>query len=353
VACLGSGGLRNHATLNATSTHDSKRSEDARARLYVLSEVAGEWNRLVARWHRRHAPAIARAGGPDGHDELVAYQTMAAMWPAARARASSEERRRMQDYAVKAAREAKRRTDWADPDARYERALRSFVRRLSLGSDGPFDAEMAGLVRRIGPAAATNSLALSVLKSTCPGVPDLYEGTELWDLSLTDPDNRRPVDFGLRRRLLGRLPADDAPAQERATVARDLLSEWPDGRIKLHVLRTLLVLRRERPALFDAGSFELLTVKGEGRECVVGLARRSGTQWLMAFVPRLTFDRAGAGRFPTGRRVWGDIAARLPAGAPRRYTDVLTGAVAESPGGSLEMAHVFGILPVAVLLGGA
>jgi (1->4)-alpha-D-glucan 1-alpha-D-glucosylmutase len=352
AARLGARSRRHPSTLNATSTHDSKRSEDARARLYVLSEMAGEWNRLVASWHGRHAPGIARAGGPDGHDELVAYQAMVALWPADRARPSPDERRRLQDYVVKAAREAKRRTGWADPDPRYERALRAFVRRLCLGHDGPFDTEMATVLRRIGPAAATNSLALSVLKSVCPGVPDLYQGTELWDLSLTDPDNRRPVDFARRRQLLGRLPAADGPAPERAAAALDLLAAWPDGRIKLHVLRTLLRLRRERPALFDAGSFQLLTMGGDGRESVVGLVRRSGRQWLTAFVPRLSLGRTGAERFPTGRRVWGDTVALLPTGAPEQFTDVFTGAVVERLDDGLEVARALGLLPVAVLLGG-
>jgi malto-oligosyltrehalose synthase len=344
-------GRRYPSSLNTTSTHDSKRSEDVRARLYALSEVAEEWNRLVARWQRRHAPAHAQAGGPDGHDELVAYQMVAAMWPAGRARPSTALCRRMQDYVVKAAREAKRHTDWADPDAPYERALRLFIHRLSRSPDLSFDAEMAALVRRIGPAAATNSLALSVLKSVCPGVPDLYQGTELWDFSLTDPDNRRPVDFQRHRRLLVSLPGDDAPPAERAAAAATLLAAWEDGRIKLYVLHALLTLRRSQPRLFDRGSFDLLPTKGPGREHVVGVVRRSGRQWLMAFVPRLTFDQAGAGGFPVGPRVWGSTTAQLPAGAPTRFTDVLTGTVTHSTRGALQIGGVLATLPVSVLRG--
>jgi (1->4)-alpha-D-glucan 1-alpha-D-glucosylmutase len=348
-ARIGARGRRYPSSLNTTSTHDSKRSEDVRARLYALSEVAEEWDRLVARWHRRHAPAIARSGGPDSHDELVAYQTVAAMWPAGRVRPSAAVCRRMQDYVVKAAREAKRHTDWADPDAPYERALRSFIHRLSRSPDLPFEAEMAALVRRIGPAAATNSLALSVLKSVCPGVPDLYQGTELWDFSLTDPDNRRPVDFERHRRLLASLPEDDAPPAERAAAAATMLATWEDGRIKLHVLHTLLTLRRRQPRLFDRGSFALLPMKGPGREHVVGVVRRSGRQWLMAFVPRLAIDQAGAGRFPVGARLWGSTTAQLPAGAPTRFTDVLTGSVTEARRGALQIGGILGTLPVSVL----
>jgi (1->4)-alpha-D-glucan 1-alpha-D-glucosylmutase len=344
--------IRGHrSSLNTTSTHDSKRSEDVRARLYALSELAGEWNGLVTRWHRRHAAALRQAGGPDGHDELVAYQTVAAMWPTAQARPSAEACRRMQDYVVKAAREEKHHTSWTDPDQHYERALRAFIRRLSRSPGTPFDREMARVVGRIAPAAATTSLALAVLKSVCPGVPDLYQGTELWDFSLTDPDNRRPIDFGRHRRLLETQPDDDAPATERRAHAAALLATWPDGRIKLHVLHTLLTLRRAQPHLFEHGSYDLLAAKGDGGEHVVGVVRRSGSQWLMAFVPRLTLEQAGPSRFPVGRRVWGTTAAELPAQAPARYTDVLTGSVVRAARGRLDLGDVLATLPVAVLLG--
>ena len=215
-ARTGGRGRRYRSSLNATSTHDSKRSEDVRARLYTLSEVSELWNGLVERWHRRHARAIAAAGGPDGHDELVAYQTLASMWPVGHAAMSPAECRRVQDYMVKAAREAKRHSLWTDPDERYERALRTFIHRLSRAPDDRFGSEMERFVGRIGPAAATNSLALCVLKAICPGVPDLYQGSELWEFSLTDPDNRRPVDFGLRRELLGR-PAARRRAPRRTS----------------------------------------------------------------------------------------------------------------------------------------
>jgi malto-oligosyltrehalose synthase len=341
---------RHSSSLNATSTHDTKRSEDVRARLFTLSEVPGEWIRLTGRWHRRHAPAIAGAGGPDGHDELVAYQTLAAMWPAGRSRLSPAERHRVEEYVVKAAREAKRRTSWTDPSERYERSLRSFIGLLARPA-GPFGAEMERFVRRIGPAAATNSLALAVLKSVCPGVPDVYQGTELWDFSLTDPDNRRPVDFAMRRALLADLAPDVAPPNECAAVAAALLKSWPDGRIKLHVLRALLHLRRAEPRLFDRGSYHLVETSGALGEHALGLARRHGRRWVVAFVPRLTLGRVGAGRFPTGPAVWGRTRARLPVHAPRGFTDVLTGVTIEARGGALDVGRVFGTLPVAVLFG--
>jgi (1->4)-alpha-D-glucan 1-alpha-D-glucosylmutase len=345
-------GRRHPSSLNATSTHDSKRSEDARARLFTLSEVPSEWNRLTARWHRRHAPIIAAVGGPDVHDELVTYQTMAAMWPHGHSHLSPHERRRIEEYMVKAAREAKRHTTWTDPNGQYERSLRSFIRRLTRPGS-TFGSEMERLVRRIGPAAASNSLAFTVLKAICPGVPDVYQGTELWDFSLTDPDNRRPVDFAARRALMAGLPAPDALSSgaEAAPAVAALLRSWPDGRIKMHVLRALLHLRRcERP-LFERGSYQLLEASGAMGEHVMGMVRRNGRRWVVALVPRLTLARAGAGRFPTAAGVWGTTEVHLPARAPRRLTDVLTGLTIESHGGALNVGHVLETLPVAVLSG--
>jgi (1->4)-alpha-D-glucan 1-alpha-D-glucosylmutase len=257
---------------------------------------------------------------------------------------------------VKAAREAKRRTGWTDPSEQYERSLRAFIRLVTRPS-GPFGSEMERLVRRIGPAAATNSLALAVLKSVCPGVPDIYQGTELWDFSLTDPDNRRPVDFAARRALLADLrpgiaaPDESSSADEGGTAAAALLKSWPDGRIKLHVLRALLHLRRAEPTVFDRGSYHLVETSGALGEHAMGIVRRHGRRWVVALVPRLTLGRAGPGRFPTGPGVWGSTRARLPVHAPRRLTDVLTGVTIEARGGALDVGRVFGTLPVAVLYG--
>jgi malto-oligosyltrehalose synthase len=349
AAAIGARGRRHPSSLNATSTHDSKRSEDVRARLFALSEVPDEWNRLTKRWHRRHGQVVARAGGPDGHDELVVYQTVFALWPVGGSHLPPGECSRVQDYMVKAAREGKRRTSWVDPNEHYERSLRSFVHRLVRSDDNPFGSEMERLVARIGPAAVTNSLALSVLKAVCPGVPDIYQGTELWDLSLTDPDNRRPVDFASRRALLARLPGCDAPPDERTAGADELLSAWNDGRIKLYVLRALLHLRRAEPALFDRGSYQLLETRGPMRDHLMAIARQSGRTWVVALVPRLTLSRVGPARFPVGSRVWGGTTVRLPSPAPRSFTDVLTGGRHDVPNGVLQAGRVLGTLPVAVL----
>jgi (1->4)-alpha-D-glucan 1-alpha-D-glucosylmutase len=335
--------LRRPSSLNATSTHDSKRSEDARARLFTLSEVPEEWGRLVRRWQTRYGDTPA----PDAHDQLVCFQTLAALWPYGRVSMPLRDRARVRDYMIKAAREAKRRTSWLEPDGGYERVLVGFVARLA--RDDRFGGEMERFVARIGPAAATNSLATLVLKVTVPGVPDLYQGTELWDPTLTDPDNRRAVDFRQRERLLAGLPSASARPAEHAAVAKRLLGSWPDGRLKLMVTRALLHLRRAQPLLFHQGTYRVLDVTGPLADHVVAIARRRGRHQVIAVVPRLMVDTVGTGRFPTGTRAWATTTIRLPSPVPDTLTDVVTGTPAVVRRGGIRLAECLSVLPVAVL----
>ncbi len=332
------------ASLNATSTHDSKRSEDARARLYAICEVPDEWSGLVERWRRGYGKADA---GPDAFDELVAYTSLLALWPTGSTTLPARHRRRVQDYVVKAAREAGRRTSWVDPEPRYERALRAFIAQVSRAPQ--FGAEMGRLVGRIDPAAATISLSMLVLKAVAPGVPDFYQGTELWDFSLTDPDNRRPVDFAMRQALLSRLPTPGATPGELARVARALLSDYGNGRLKFFVTRALLHLRRDHAELFDGGTYRVLEATGPLAERVMAVARQRGRHWVIALVPRRTMQAAGPRRFPTGRRTWASTAVRLPPRAPDEWRDVFTGTRVAAPGGRLSLAECLSLLPVSVL----
>jgi (1->4)-alpha-D-glucan 1-alpha-D-glucosylmutase len=330
------------ATLNATSTHDSKRNEDARCRLAVLSEAHDEWEALVRRWHRRAAGPAA----PDALAQLVAYQALLALWPPGRDSLAPTDQRRVRDYALKAAREARRSTTWTDPDERYERVLTAYISRVA--RQPAFRTEMGRFVRAIGPAAATNALALVVLKATAPGVPDFFGGTELFEPTLTDPDNRRPVDFAARRHALAALPPTPARTGQAAQVAR-LLAGWENSHVKLYVTRELLHLRRELPDLFSAGSYIPLAVRGPRSASIVALARRRGRQWVVAVVPRLTLAHAGPGRFPLGRRTWPRETVTLPGAAPTSFTDIFTGASIEAPTGKINVAVALQTLPVAVL----
>jgi (1->4)-alpha-D-glucan 1-alpha-D-glucosylmutase len=338
---------RPFSSLNTTSTHDSKRSEDARARLFALSEVPEEWTGLVTKWQRRYRQR-ARTG-PDGHDELVAYQSLACLWPLGESKISRALCRRVQDYVVKAAREAKRHTSWTDPCASYERSLISFV--STLARDDRFNSEMTHFMGRIGPAAATNSLALTVLKCVAPGVPDFYQGTELWDFSLTDPDNRRRVNFAQRRAMLAKLPSPASVASERRSAIKTMMKQWHDGAVKLFVASTLSHLRRENAAFFDSASFEPLRTTGPLGNHVVAFARQFESRWVVALVPRQMLQDAGPGHFALGSKVWGEkTSIHFPGEAPKTFTNALTGATVTIVRGRLDVASCLSELPLAVLV---
>ncbi len=337
-------GRRAGGGLNATSTHDSKRNEDARCRLAVLSEASDDWTRLVDRWHRRFG---SLSPAPRPHDELVVYQTLVSLWPARRTGLATRDLRRVQDYTLKAAREAKRYTSWTEPDFRYERDLRSFIARVCGGER--FRTEMSRFVRAIAPAAASNSLALIVLKACTPGVPDFFQGTELFEATLTDPDNRRPVDFSAREALLESLPELGTPESDLVPRVRRMLADWETGQIKLHVIRALLHLRRDLTGVFADGSYTPLEASGPKAAHVVAWCRRQGRDRVIAVIPRLALECAGRSRFPTGTRVWGTTACLLPERAPRSYVDVLTGRTVAATRGRLDIANTLGVLPVAVL----
>jgi (1->4)-alpha-D-glucan 1-alpha-D-glucosylmutase len=338
---MGSSHRQAPGSLLATTTHDTKRSEDVRARLAVLSELPRAWSDRVGRWRRWHRslPSV-----PDPHDEHFLYQTIVGAWPL-----DPDDRpgfsRRVQDYMVKAMREAKVRTSWLDPDEDYERQVRSFVRTILAPSNRRFRADVAALLDEVGPAAAVNSLALTVLKSTVPGVPDVYQGTELWSHSLVDPDNRRPVDFERRARLARALDG----ATERQALATELLASWPDGRLKLLVTQALLRFRRSRPGLFDGGSYVALDVRGPRRGHVVAFARRRGPEWTVVAVPRLPLTVAGAGRMPVGSALWAGTSVVVPEACPGQLVDVVTGRSCSSRRRRLGLDHAFATLPLAVL----
>jgi (1->4)-alpha-D-glucan 1-alpha-D-glucosylmutase len=256
----------------------------------------------------------------------------------------------VQEYIVKAAREAKRHTCWTDPDATYERALRSHV--STLVRDQQFCDEMSHFVERIAPAAATNSLAMMVLKCVAPGVPDFYQGTELWDYSLTDPDNRRPVDFARRRSALDRLPAVDTTPSKRRNASRQLLSRWSAEPHKHNVTRETLSLRKQHGDLFALGAYEDLDITGPRAAHALAIARHRGEEWALAVVARQSITVAGPAHFPIGERAWGSRSSvQLPPSAPTQYRDIFTGTTLTSTRGRLNVADCLEELPIAVLVG--
>jgi (1->4)-alpha-D-glucan 1-alpha-D-glucosylmutase len=280
--------------MTTTATHDTKRGEDARARLAALAELPGEWASAVARWKVFNAPHIVANGAmrcPSTTFEYMLYQTLLGAWPLDRLDDTFVER--IQSYAVKAAREGKQETSWLNPNAAYEAGVSQFVAKiLDRSISVEFIDSMDHLARRLALLGALNSLSQVTLKATMPGVPDFYQGTEFWDLSLVDPDNRRPVDFAERATALKAVEPPDW---------RALANHWPDGRIKLAWTRHLLKLRGEWPELFAKGDYEPLDVSGPHRDHVVAFARRHGHRAVITVVARWFVPLSNGGRaWPSG-----------------------------------------------------
>jgi (1->4)-alpha-D-glucan 1-alpha-D-glucosylmutase len=347
--------------MNATSTHDTKRSEDVRARIHVISEVPDVWARRVTGWARAHEEHRAFDSSllvPERNDEYLFYQTLVGVWPlqSPDAEGWAELVERVQGYMEKATREAKVHTSWINPNDAYDQGLRSFVARvLDPAENGAFLDDFAEFHREmIEVPGMLNALAQTVLKLTLPGIPDIYQGQELWDFSLVDPDNRRAVDYDLRRGMLeeihGRLREID-----RAEVAADLLREWRDGRIKLYVTHAALALRGTRTGLFSDGRYVPLSAEGEhaGRMVAFGRVQDEDEDAAVVAVPRLMAGMArDGGGVPLGA-AWGDtrvaVGGAIPAGS---YRDVLTGAAVDVANGgatALQASELFQTLPVAIL----
>jgi (1->4)-alpha-D-glucan 1-alpha-D-glucosylmutase len=270
----------------ATSTHDTKRSEDVRARIAALTEFPKEWAAISRRWRQLNRKMHQEVDGelaPDANEEYLLYQTLIGTWPLAPL--SPEQRpdyvARLQSYMVKAGHEAKVNTSWVEPNEAWDKAVSSFVERiLDPSADNRFLASFEPFAHRIAEFGAINSLAQLILKLTVPGVPDIYQGQELWDFSLVDPDNRRPVDYESRSAVLREV--------NDATSCADLMQNWRDGRIKFFITRKLLQLRRKNPAFFLAASYEPLKVEGEWADHVIAFRRDHDQTSLLVMVPRLT-----------------------------------------------------------------
>jgi (1->4)-alpha-D-glucan 1-alpha-D-glucosylmutase len=336
------------------STHDTKRSADVRARLDVLSEIPAEWAQRLRHWRRLNVPyktTIAGRRVPEPGTVHHLLQAMVGIWPLEPLAVGDLEllRERLAGYMEKAVREAKLRTSWTDPDEEYESALRADIAALLDPVRSPrFLDELERFVRRLARPGFWNALARTVLHLASPGVPDLYQGDELWNLTLVDPDNRRPVDFGRRAWLLDdveRGTGGDQAAREQ--YLRALVADPDDGRLKLHVIRSALAARRKHAAAFRSRRYLPLEASGRAGFRVVGFGRGEADERLIAVVPRRLGRHEGS---PTEPSLWEDTLLPLPADWPRRWSCGLSGrSLAARPDG-LPVAELFAVLPVALLL---
>lgn len=341
-------------SLNATSTHDTKRGEDVRARLNVLSELPHEWGQSLMRWSRMNRRRKSKIEGrwvPDRNEEYLFYQTLVGAWPLASMGEEDEEvfRKRIKEYMLKAVREAKVNTSWINPNTPYEEALMKFVEgALSPSPANLFLKDLTPFREKIAYCGMFNSLSQTLLKIGSPGVPDFYQGTELLEFTLVDPDNRRPVDFTMRKNKLDELKNKEATPD----LARRLLQDWKDGSIKLYVTYRSLIYRRSNRELFEKSTYLPLPVQGQWMDRICAFARPGGEKTLLVVVPRLLAPLVNEDHAPLGLQVWGNTEIVIPEEV-RPHLGVLhnifTGETLKAEEGRLSLGDVFASFPVALL----
>lgn len=337
-------------SMNASSTHDTKRSEDVRARLNVLSEIPDEWDAEVTAWktlNRNHKRATGDRLTPDANDEYFLYQTLVGVFPF---EPFDHETfvHRIKTYVIKAVREAKVHTAWLRPDTEYEEGFVQFVDvLLDPSKDNEFFQRLKTFQSKIAFYGMVNSLSQLLLKMTAPGVPDIYQGTEMWDLSLVDPDNRRPVDYEHRLHEMQEL--DKWAEGDRPALLENLISYPEDGRIKLFLTARALTARSQYTSLFQDSDYSPVRVTGDYGNHLVAFMRRAGTQYALVVVPRFPTQLVEPGTFPLGKAVWQNTTLELPGGMSMNWVDVFTGK-SHSGNATLSVGQLLAQFPVALLI---
>ena len=338
-------------SFNTTSTHDTKRGEDVRSRINVLSEMPDEWLREIRTWIRTNGGKKKRVHGlavPDRNDEYFLYQTLLGAFPFSDAE-YPEFVERIKEYLVKAVREAKVHTAWLKPDTEYEDAYVSFAEKILARSEtNAFLKELIPFTKRVAHFGMLNSLSQTLIKIASPGIPDFYQGTELWDLSLVDPDNRRPVDFEERRAMLASIR--EKQDVDIGGLLQDLFSTKEDGKIKLFLIYRALKARRRHREIFREGAYLPLESTGRFRSHVIAFARKYQQQWAVVIAPRFLSRLVQEGELPLGREVWQDTEVIVPDGSPEEWQNPLTSEVLTARN-SLPVGDVLLRFPVALLMG--
>ncbi len=349
-------------TMLASGTHDTKRGEDVRARLNVLSEIPEQWQQAIGRWQAMNAAARVELDGepvPDANEEYLVYQTLVGTWPAGGlAVGGAEYVERIVRYLDKALREAKLHTSWLNPYEEYDEGVANFIRTILADAESPFVQDLDQFVRSIVGPGFCNSLSQLLVKCCAPGVVDFYQGTEFWDFNLVDPDNRRPVDFAARAAALEELKQKFA--ENRGQLVSELAAAWPDARIKMFTIWQVLQYRRSHQSVLE-GKYLPVFAEGPRSAQLCAFARVAEPQWALCLAPRLlaaawqNFAGQGPDENPWADG-WVETVLILPEEAPRQWRDVLSGRTVSttrlaSGAAALDLSDVFRYFPVSLLAG--
>ncbi|CAD5940047.1 Maltooligosyl trehalose synthase [Planktothrix tepida] len=336
-------------TMNTTSTHDTKRSEDLRARLNVISEIPDEWEAQVRTWIALNRDKKIETEGriiPDGNDEYFLYQNLIGSYPFYETE-YPEFVERVKQFAIKAVREAKVHTAWLRPDSVYEEGFFTFVDKiLNPSEDNQFLQEFRNFQQKIAFYGMFNSLSQTLIKITSPGLPDFYQGTELWDLSLVDPDNRRPVNYQKRMQFLEEIKRRSQ--EDTLSLIEELKASPEDGRMKLFLIYQGLIVRKQYLEVYQQGTYIPLEITGDYAEHILAFARTYGQQIIITVVPQFLTNLVEPQQFPLGENIWKDTAIEIPEDWETDWKNTLTNQLIKG-GHSLKIGDILTVFPVALL----
>jgi (1->4)-alpha-D-glucan 1-alpha-D-glucosylmutase len=342
--------------LNSTATHDTKRGEDVRARINVLSEIPDEWSAHLTQWMKlnsKNRKVVRGQTVPDANEEIFVYQTLIGAWPLDPKEIPALGKR-LEEYLLKANREAKVHTRWTRPNLDHEKALQRFARAIvKKGKRNLFLKDFLAFHKKISYFGMINGLGQALIKITSPGVPEIYQGCELWDFRLVDPDNRRPVDYSVRASYLLAQEKRSRSPEDSLGLASELAENWNDGRVKLYLTWKALNLRKQNPNLFLDGAFEMLKVSGRRAANVIAYARHHKRDWIVVVVPKWLAHEKAPMKQQDMEAFWGNTKILLPERAPNRFRNIFTADILQvghpGPRSSLRVSDLMKVFPVACL----
>lgn len=338
-------------TLSATSTHDTKRSEDVRARINVLSEIPKEWKEAIERWqnfNKSKKVELESCEVPDANEEYLLYQTLIGSWPCVDLEDREASIDRIRNYMIKALKEAKIHTSWINPNEEYEQAVLKFIDRiLDSKTDNPFLLDFQRFIFPLQKAGMLNSLSQLILKMTTPGIPDFYQGSELWQLTLVDPDNRQPVEYGKRQEILKSI--QKSAEKNRVDLIENLSKSIEDGRLKMFIMWIVLNFRKNNASLFQEGKYIPLEVKGEKAKHIVAFSRTCGEQHCLVLVSRFFLELMKNNPEIPSAEIWRNTFVQLPTSIQGNFRNIFDNhQINLKNTQELSVEHIFQHFPFAV-----